>query len=412
MQYRQQLSPTPPRERTRGRDDVRAAIGQRLLANAAIQHILRDTMQHAPLRTHDRARLILRRFFSAGAWSIEDDCSLGALVGPGRGWHQQKLGDDILIAYGWRGAAFRVECQWADTNVESLSVTPDASREHDEVNTPCDPARPELRAIESGIATLAPRAPRLELATTQLCDSFDGTIVPEITDDPRILRLLTGSNIGNVRSRWARRDAPTNTPKVAALFETIEPLTGVRTEPDCVYLEIERPQDWENWLGTTLAAATAISPIPRTQPVTNRTEQRQREELRGLDLRSIIGPQRIRDALNDRDPVLREIAVGAVQVTDPFGAPTVWRVAINDSARNVRRAAIRAIVEHANEDLRSLMERALRDADRCTRFHAVRGLAIIGSDRSRVALRHAMSDTDARVKICVVAALRGAIPPK
>ena len=62
-----------------------------------------------PITLVDRARAQLRRFFSEGPWTVEDDAGLSGLVGPGEGWTEEELAPGIRLSYGWRGGNFKVE---------------------------------------------------------------------------------------------------------------------------------------------------------------------------------------------------------------------------------------------------------------------------------------------------------------
>ena len=107
----------------------------------------------------------------------------------------------------------------------------------------------------------------------------------------------------------------------------------------------------------------------------------------------------------------RELAVCATATTDPFTAQNVWKQAIDDPARNVRRAAIREIVHHNHLEVRPLLERAMHDVDGYTRFKAIHGVAAIGSTPSSRALERTSRDPDARVRIAAAAVLLGRPPP-
>src|SRR5690242_10528934 len=64
-----------------------------------------------PITLVDRARAQLRRFFSEGPWTVEDDAGLSGLVGPGEGWTEEELAPGIRLSFGWRFGSFKVDVQ-------------------------------------------------------------------------------------------------------------------------------------------------------------------------------------------------------------------------------------------------------------------------------------------------------------
>ncbi len=386
------------------RDNARAEVGRRNLHPIAIERIVRDAMQRTPLALTERARLLLARYFSSAVWSIADASSLSALVGRGERWFVHSLDSDLTIEYGWKGTGFRVESVCVGTAGPAPAIG--SARKID-----------ELIALESQIARIADDPTNHVVIPLTLSATFDGPVVPETTHDPRIVCMLTGPGTGldaasGVRtSHWETRHNPHLSGVAEALFQAIPPLQAIMCAPGSYSLEMREPEAWSLWLAPAISLLIHIASAPRSMMTRDRNEQRLREEFNAMDLHTGKAILRIRDALTQRDPVLRELAVFAIGTADPFAAPKVWRNAIDDSARNVRRSAARAITANAEESLRPLMERALHDVDACTRFHAARGLAKIGAGRSMHALEAAMHDTDARVNVAINAALRGQAPP-
>jgi hypothetical protein len=69
--------------------------------------VVRIALGDLPVSLVSRATAQLRRLFSDGSWSAEDDAALAAAVGPGTGWYEEELDPGLSVAFGWRGGAFR-----------------------------------------------------------------------------------------------------------------------------------------------------------------------------------------------------------------------------------------------------------------------------------------------------------------
>ena len=73
------------------RDAARLRIARAGLTQTAVERVSRTSFGRMPITLVDRARAQLRRFFSEGPWTVEDDAGLSGLVGPGEGWTEEEL---------------------------------------------------------------------------------------------------------------------------------------------------------------------------------------------------------------------------------------------------------------------------------------------------------------------------------
>jgi len=91
------------------RDAARLRIAHAGLTQVAVERVSRTSFGRMPITLVDRARAQLRRFFSEGPWTVEDDAGLSGLVGPGEGWTEEELAPGIRLGYGWRFTQFKIE---------------------------------------------------------------------------------------------------------------------------------------------------------------------------------------------------------------------------------------------------------------------------------------------------------------
>src|SRR5438477_4896671 len=104
----------------RGRDGARAEVGERRATAPIVEQIVRAAMPRTTPALVERARTMLRRYFSDTPWRIEDDTALASIVGPGTGWRTLRVGDDLVVGFGWKAGSFRVDSQLGD--LESIDV--------------------------------------------------------------------------------------------------------------------------------------------------------------------------------------------------------------------------------------------------------------------------------------------------
>lgn len=359
------------------RDRARAAIAERGMANAAIEVVVRAALSRVPPTGVERARVLLRRFFSAAPWRIDDDTALASIAGPGTNSMRTNLSDDIAIALTYRSGRLRVDAELLD--------------------------RTEVRETQDVAAAGSPAA----LADRELTRaSFDQPIVPEAGSQPRIVRFLTGAGTGG-QSGWVRDADATRDERLQSLLRTFVDVEAVLLGVGFVAVELNDERRWDDLLLPILAFVSDAFATPRVPPAPDRRLERARAEFAGINPETLRGIGRVRDALGSPDPAIRQLAVSLMEHDDPFNAEKAWRVALDDSNRAVRRAAIIAMARVRQEALRALLERGLGESDACARFHAVGALEALGIDRSRAAIERALDDSDARVRLAARQALRG-----
>ncbi len=369
------------------RDAARGAVADARLASQAVEAIVRSSMSTVPPAMIDRARHALRRFFSDGPWSIDDDTALAALVGPGAGWRRTELRAGITLAFGWKGSVFRVDV---------------------EVSEP-DPMRGDLVSGDLVAGDLVAGGSNAEPAVvpaTTLASTFDVSIVPEAGPQPRIVRFLTGPGTGG-QSGWIRDAGEARDGRAAALLRAFPDATGVLLGAGFVAVEIKDERRWDEVLAPLFAFVADRFMPPRAPAAPDHGVTRARAELAPIDPTSPRGIATVRDALTSPDAAVRQIAATLVRHDDPKSAERAWRRLLDDTSRAVRRAAVITMSEEHLEEVRPLLERGLGENDACSRFHAALGLGRIGAERSRVALERASADGDARVRLAVEAALAG-----
>jgi len=70
------------------------------LTPAAVSHLTRDALGRVDIAALAPVKQLLKRYFSEGPWTVEDDDALADLVGPGDGWWRHELDDDFELAFG------------------------------------------------------------------------------------------------------------------------------------------------------------------------------------------------------------------------------------------------------------------------------------------------------------------------
>jgi hypothetical protein len=68
-------------------------------------------MARVPPASVERARTLLRRFFSAAAWRIDDEVALATIAGPGSGSTRTGLADDIVLSLTYRAGRLRIDVE-------------------------------------------------------------------------------------------------------------------------------------------------------------------------------------------------------------------------------------------------------------------------------------------------------------
>ena len=354
------------------RDHARAAVAARGLASAAVEIVVRQAMGRVPPSMVDRARVLLRRFFSDGPWRIDDDTALAAIVGPGSGNTAVALDDELTIIVAYRASSLRVDVEFAVGDVD---------------DAPAPPAPNEIELLGS--------AP---LDTDAAIASFEHSIVPEAGPNPRIVRFLTGPATGG-SGGWVRDPTATRDDRVARVLRTFVDAAGVLLGNGFVAVELTDEHRWDELLMPLMACITEAFVAPREPSAPDRQLERARLEFAEVNPDSARGIAKIREALRSPEAAMRQVAVELIGHDDPYRAERAWKTALDDTSRAVRRAAVVAMARADREALRPLLERGLREHDALARYHAVVGLGRIGVERSRPALQRCLTDTDARVRL-------------
>lgn len=357
------------------RDTGRREIATRGLTPAAVTHLTRDALGTIDLAALAPVKKLLKRFFSDESWTGAEDQSLAELVGPGDGWWQHELDDDLGFEFGWRDGSFRLEV-----------------------------------------------SPRPTLAET-----FDGPVVPEATPNPRTIRFVTGP-IHDGPSRWYESATDADDPRVARLFADFGAVANVLVGPDFVAVGLHRPDEWELLLEPMLrVVATEFAPTaPESErsgdgAVSSRSESsssrspsaaptsaldRAWRELGTLRAQEPADLDRILAARSSPDSAHRQVAARLLIGADADTAEREWGRLLADSSRSVRRATVDAMVDAERPSLRALLEQALLDPDAWTRWKALRGLVGLGIEPSRRVVAPLADDPDFRVRLEATGALR------
>jgi hypothetical protein len=362
------------------RDGARLRIARAGLTQAAVERVSRQSFGRMPITLVDRARAQLRRFFSEGPWTVEDDAGLSGVVGPGEGWTEEELAPGIRLSYGWRFGSFKIDVHADD-----------------------EPAG----AGTNGSADAEP-APVVPPHERTLGDTFEEFVIIEPGRSPTELRFATGPIMGGKAGRFTREEQG-SWASVAALFREFDAIEIVRVELGAVSVTLGNPEQWRDILLHVFDTITTAFVPPRVV-VPDRAYERAVKEIGALDVTNPRDLARLLDATSSPDAAFRTLAAAKLELADPLLVAKPWTHSLEDSSRAVRRAAIRAMAHVARPDLRLLFERALGDKDACVRYYALRGLAQIGVGRADQSVERRKMDDDLRVRFAAQAALDGRIP--
>jgi hypothetical protein len=361
----------PERDRARGR------VARDGLITTAVERVARASLGRLPITLVDRARGQLRRFFSGGPWTADDDAALAALVGPGEGWTEEELTHSVRVGFGWRGGNFRVEVFADDPPTEVTETTEEAS------------------------------SPVPEHART-LGDTFEDPMVIELGREPAQLRFATGPGGAKGAGAYTREEQGSSA-AVAALFREFPPIQKVSLANGIVSVTVSDFSQWHTIL-LDVFDGVAVGFAPPRVVAPDRQYERALKELGGLDPTNPRDVAKILDATTSPDSAFRRLAVAMLEKADEFVAQKPWTRSLDDSSRGVKRAAIRAMAHVARPDLRLLFERALADKDACVRYYGLRGLSQIGVGRALDTVERRKKDDDVRVRLAAFAALEGRVP--
>jgi hypothetical protein len=364
------------------RNAARLRIARAGLTQTAVERVSRTSFGRMPITLVDRARAQLRRFFSEGPWTVEDDAGLSGLVGPGDGWTEEELAPGIRLSYGWRGGSFKIEII---------------------ADVPADAPADVVDAVE--VDTTPSVLPRHERT---LGDTFEEFVLIEAGRNPAELRFATGPSAGGKPGRFTREEQGSSA-AVAALFREYDDIELVRIEAGSVSVSLSNPERWLDILLQVFDTITTAFVPPRVIPP-DRQHERAVAEIGSLDVSNPRDLARLLDATTSPDAAFRCLAAAKLELADPLLVAKPWTRSLEDSSRAVRRAAIRAAAHAARPDLRLLFERALADKDPCVRYYALRGLSQIGVGRADQSVERRKLDDDLRVRFAAQAALDGRTP--
>ncbi len=309
----------------------------------------------------------LKRFFSAQPWTDEDATGLADLVGDGEGWWEHQLGP-FTMAHGWEAGRYR------------LTVT----------GTPTEDGRGLFDRV------------------------FSGPVIPEPTPHPRKVKFTTGGT--PAPGVWYLHGDTPDDPRAAALLE--EPgVTDVMVAGHFVTVGLDRTASWEQrldgmieritelfWTGAPNEGGTDFS---RDEMIAEAGTGLTVDELHLMDPDDPSSRQRLLEALIADDPRLRRVAVAvAAESTDSEFAAETLRAAYSDRSKVVRRTAIDAAGDRADDSLRPLFEKAATDPDPWTRWRSLRALRTIGAEPSRATVEALTGDPDFQVRFEAEAARR------
>lgn len=388
--------------REEGRDDARRQVAERGLTPAAVAHLTHDALGRIDLEHLAPVKTLLKRYFSSAPWTPDDDRALADLVGPGTGWWRHRLDEALELRFGWHEGVFRLD-----------------------VSGPADDA-PDDAPGDPG------DDPAGEAAGS-LAETFEGSVVPEATPNPRTIRFVTGP-IHQGPSRWYESAEGVDDHRVRQIFRSFDDVANVLVGPDFVAVGLRRPDRWEHLLAPVLRqVATLFSPAPPAAssdpseptggPAQGGTTGARRSSSgptgsrRGAIDRAWqeighLRPDRpddlahVVDAASAPDPATRQVAARLLVGADPEDSAETWQRLLDDTSRAVRRATVDAIVDAAHPRLRPLLERALVDDDAWTRWKALRGLVELGIEPSRGVVTPLAQDRDFRVRLEAAGALR------
>jgi hypothetical protein len=359
------------------RATARTELAKRSLTASAAERVVRTALDDLPVSLVGRATTQLRRFFSDGSWSAEDDAALAAAVGPGSGWYEEELDPELTLAFGWRGGAFRADVRYEPAALDTQAVAPGDA--------------PDLYGHHE----------------RTLGDTFEDAVALESGRTPTELCFRIGPSSG-INATFTRDNAGTDA-RIAAAFDACPSLTQISVTSGTLTARVDHASNWAEEL-LPLTDTIVARFIPTRDAPADRQLERARSELGSLRHDSPRDLARILDATTSPDASFRRIAIERLAGADSTVALRPWGRALDDSSRAVRRVSAQVMADAARPETRDLLERALADGDACVRYYAARGLYAIGPAPSLAALHHRRGDADPRVRLAVEAAIEGRAP--
>jgi hypothetical protein len=355
-------------------DASRATIAARELVATASGYLTADVATRLSFEDLGPYKNLLKKFFSPMGWTEEDRRALAALADPyvDDEWWEHDLGGGLRLGHGRRSGRYEL---WA-----------------------------------TGAA--APTASIFDRV-------FSGPVTPEATPHPRKVKFTTGGS--PAPGVWYRRhdpDPPTD-PNVRRLLAEPD-VADVMVAGDFVTVGLAATASWEQRLEPLLALITELygpGASPASAPERTREEllleagraraEHRPEELHLLDPDDPDDQARLTSALEDNSSRVRRIAVAVLAESRE---PAVRKRAADrgylDDSLAVRRTAVDAAADAADEQMRGLFVAALGSSDPWTRWKAVRSLGELGVDPSRDEVAALAEDTDFQVRLEVARVLR------
>jgi hypothetical protein len=352
--------------------EPRTEVAAHDLVGVASSHLTTEVAVHLPFDVLVAFKNALKRFFSAQPWDEEQSDRLSRMITPhlAAGWWEHDLGHGLTLSHGIRDGRY------------TLAVTGSAE----------SPASVFERV-------------------------FSGPVIPEQTPHPRKVKFAVGG--APAPGVWHRRGEELDDPRVAALMEDLD-VTDVMVAGDFVTVGLMASASWEDRLDAILARVTELfwtgaaahAPVRTREELLDEAGHLATTPTRPEDLH-LMDPDRPDDrevltaALGAADPRRRRAAVVTLALS---AEPAVTRAAVvtgyRDDSRIVRRAAVDAAADLADDAFRPLFEEALFDADPWIRWRSVRAIADIGVAPSRDLIALAAADEDFRVRFEAAAAFR------
>jgi hypothetical protein len=353
--------------------EPRTEVAARDLLAVASGHLTREVALHLPFEVLVAFKNALKRFFSAQPWDDEERERLAKMVAPhlSAGWWEHDLGYGLSLVHGVRDGRYTIE----------------------------------VTGPSEGASSVFDRV-------------FAGPVIPEPTPHPRKVKFTIGGE--PAPGIWYRRGEDIDDPLVTALMEDLD-ITDVMVAGDFLTVGLMASASWEHRLDTILDRVTDLfwsgeithAPVRTREELLDEAGHLASQPTRPEDLH-LMSPDRadhrelLTNALGDADPRRRRAAVVTLALSsDQAVTRAVVVTGYRDESRIVRRAAVDAAADLADEAFRPLFEEALFDADSWIRWRSVRAIADLGVEPSRDLIALAAADEDFRVRFEAAAAFRG-----
>ncbi|MEK7252412.1 MAG: HEAT repeat domain-containing protein [Actinomycetota bacterium] len=352
--------------------EPRSEVAANDLVAVASAHLTTEVAVRLPFEVLVAFKNALKRFFSAQPWNEEDAKALSRLVTPhlDQGWWEHDLGRGLTLTHGVRDGRY-------------------------------------VLAVTGGSDSTASLFDRV----------FAGPVIPEPTPHPRKVKFNVGGE--PAPGVWHRRGEDIEDSRVNTLMEDLD-VTDVMVAGDFVTVGLMASASWEDRLDAVLTRVTELFWTGGQSHTPVRTREELLDEAGHLTV--VVPRPEDLHLMNPDRPEYRNTLIAALDADDArrrraavvtlalSSDSAVTRAALitgyRDNSRIVRRAAIDAAADLADDAYRPLFEEALFDSDSWIRWRAVRAIAEIGVTPSRDVLALAAADEDFRVRFEAAAAFR------